>query len=217
MSYSYNKERFKELIESGMVTKTALRRICGGNNYSTITRWMEGEDIYIGKLLSICNEFNLDLTDFITTTNESVNQVPKNKEPNVPQLNIDSSVIIEYERKMAALQVETQKEISRERETKIKELASLELKLNKATMFEIEEERSKLKTEYKQEINQIQTDFKNLLKEKDQEISELKKQLTDSHLAYKKLELENFANEAMKPLAIADKPKTYRTKRNETL
>ncbi|MDD3037953.1 hypothetical protein [Bacteroides sp.] len=213
MSYSYNKEKFKELIESGVVTKTSLRRICGGNNYSTINRWIEGEDIYIERLLSVCNEFNLDLADFIITTSGSTKLLFKNKEPNTTQLNIDTSTIIEYERKIAALQVETQKELSRERETKIKELAALELKLHKEAMAEIETERSNLKNEYNQEKKQIEADLNNQLKEKNQEIFELKKQLADVQLSYKELELESYAKGIRKPSAVAESPKSYQNKK----
>lgn len=217
MNYSYNNKKFKELIESGTVTKTTLRRICGGNNYSTINRWIEGEDIYIKKLLSICNEFNLDLNDFLVITGKNTNRISSNKETDTTQPNIDSATIIEYERKIASIRFDAQKELFKERENKIKELATLEIKLHKEAIAEIETERARLKKDYKSEINQVESDFKKQLKEKDIEIFELKKQLSDFQLAYKELELKAYAKGIRESSAATDTSKPYQKENDEEI
>lgn len=213
MNYSYNKKKFKELVESGIVTKTALRRICGGNNYSTINRWIGGEDIYIEKLLSICNAFNFDLNDFLIITGKNINRISSNKETDNTQPNMDSATIIEYERRITSIRLDAQKELFKEREGKIKELATLEIKLHKEAIAEIEAERARLKKDYKSEMDQVESDFKKQLKEKDIEICELKKQLSDFQLAYKELELEAYAKGIRKPSAVAETTKPYQNEK----
>ena len=73
---TYNNKKLKQLLDRDYNgNKMLLRRTIGGNN-ETITRYINGEDIYIGKLVTICNRLGYDIEEFFIRDDESLLRLP---------------------------------------------------------------------------------------------------------------------------------------------
>lgn len=73
---TYNNKKLKQLLDRDYNgNKMLLRRTIGGNN-ETITRYVNGEDIYIGKLVTICNRLGYDIEEFFIRDDESPLRLP---------------------------------------------------------------------------------------------------------------------------------------------
>lgn len=62
----YKSNAFEELLKKYNLKKTNIsKRTFGQTNNKTVNRWLNGEDIYFTKLISICNDKKIDLLSFL--------------------------------------------------------------------------------------------------------------------------------------------------------
>lgn len=212
MKYSYKETKFKELFKEGRITPTSIRRTSAGGNYSTIKRWTEGEDIYVKKLVEVCNAFDLNLLDFFLIDGNPIQNTDSESILH-SSTEIPTSIIVEYERSMAELRLKAQENLFKEKESNIKELSNLEISLRKEFLADIEKERERLKDLHQKELEKTKLSLENALKEKDEIIFKLKESISELQLQYKELEMQLYADDIRRPTAVAEgKPRPYSSK-----
>ena len=203
MGYSYKETKFKELIDEGHLTPTSIRNKIANGQYSTIQRWIAGEDIYIKKLVEVCNVFKLNLLDFFL---KDGSPIQCNTPESIPNASTDTptSVIVEYERRIADIRLKSQEELFKEKESNIKQLSNLEISLRNEFLVKIEKERERIKDLHQKELERIKLSFEDITAKKDETIFALKSSMIELQLQYKEMEMKLYAEEVRKPVAVAE-------------
>lgn len=65
-SFEYKKSRLKELCDKKGIKQRHIMTLFNQTNPMTATRWLSGFPIHLDSLLKICNQFCIDILQFIT-------------------------------------------------------------------------------------------------------------------------------------------------------
>lgn len=65
-SFEYNRNLLKDLCEKKGIKQRHIMTLFNQTNSNTVTRWLSGFPIYLDSLLKICNQFCIDVLQFIT-------------------------------------------------------------------------------------------------------------------------------------------------------
>lgn len=162
--YEYNHKAFDRHIKDKTFSQRSLSESTNTSR-PTIIRWIHGEDIYISKLLRICNSYKIPLGDFIKENGIPVSAFftdNKNQTETLQSTSVEQSAnvaeIMKYEEQMRVLKIEYEGKLNRmekeflERIGDIKE-ASAE-KWAKKSMEAVQSERKSLETKYERKIKE---------------------------------------------------------------
>lgn len=70
-SFEYKKSRLKELCDKKGIKQRHIMTLFNQTNPMTATRWLSGFPIHLDSLLKICNQFCIDILQFITYNGRS--------------------------------------------------------------------------------------------------------------------------------------------------
>lgn len=65
-SFEYKKSHLKEICEKKGIRQRHIMTLFNQTNSNTVSRWLRGFPIYFDSLLKICNQFCVDILQFIT-------------------------------------------------------------------------------------------------------------------------------------------------------
>lgn len=182
--FRYKTSKIKELIASRKIRKVDLRRHFGYSNDVTINRWEKGEDIYVSKLEEICNLTKTSILEFFEFDEKDIKPygIHTPQESETASMPVVENGSIEYilkkEREITDIRLKHQSEMFALKESFLKDLTQNTLKLK-------EEERDNLDKQRMQDWER----FNEKMKEKDQELNQLKESLLEMQMQYKELEL----------------------------
>lgn len=162
--YEYNHKSLTRHIKNKTFSQRTLSESTNTSR-PTVIRWVHGEDIYISKLLKICNEFKIPLGDFITENGmpvsplytddkdhtEALKSLPSEKSINVAE-------VMKYEEQMKAIKEEYENKINQmekdflERIGDIREAAAE--KWAKKNMESLQQERKSIETKYEKRLKE---------------------------------------------------------------
>lgn len=160
--YEYNPKAFDRHIKDKTFSQ---REISEETNTSrpTITRWIHGEDIYISKLLKICNYFKVPLGDFIRENGIPVSAFYTDdaEQSEKGQSDLGSSNVAEimrYEEQIKRLKAEYEQKLNRMEKTYLEKIgdireASAE-KWAKKNMEALQTERKSIESKYEKKLRE---------------------------------------------------------------
>lgn len=162
--YEYNPKAFDRHIKDKTFSQ---REISEETNTSrpTITRWIHGEDIYISKLLKICNCFKVPLGDFIRENGIPVSAFYTDDTGQTEKIQSDSveqssnvAEIMKYEEQIKRLKAEYEEKINRMEKTYLERIgdireASAE-KWAKKNMEALQTERKSIESKYERKLKE---------------------------------------------------------------
>lgn len=222
MSYTYNNKKIKEILDSKGLSKRKVRIALKMANDITVQRWIAGEDIYIGRLLELCNKFNLSPLDFIEYNGKPID-IDSDKSKilketiNEPSNKTESKLI--EEQSIAEIKMQCKddiyairEELHRQEITHIREVADLTVRIREEERIRLFEQREQDRLKYKQEMDELRKHTEQLLSEKEKEVSSMLQKMNDMQLEYKELELSaTLSGSRYKtPIAVADQPIPYK-------
>lgn len=184
--YSYNDKALKNKVRDKEFSK---RKLCEKTNSSmpTVMQWVEGGDLYVSKLLKICNAFRIPLSEFIVETPDGPDKKTSGLLP-VQDYSAGAGRAMAYEEQIRQLKLEHREKLHEQERMYLNRIAEAK---ETATdrMFgrlcdAVEQERKRLVNEFKEEKlalmeqqERIRSDFDRLLNEKNDEIVRLKAEL----------------------------------------
>lgn len=141
----YRDKRTFSLRDLAKVTKSSI---------PTIIKWMKGEDIYVSKLISICNYYQLPINEFITDDNITTSS--KSEKESIESTNV--AEIMKYEELIKNIKEEYECRLRNiekdylERISNIKE--STAEKWTKKMSESLASERKRLESKYEQKLEE---------------------------------------------------------------
>lgn len=160
--YEYNPKAFDRHIKDKTFSQRSLSESTNTSR-PTIIRWIHGEDIYVSKLLRICNSFKIPLGDFIRENDIPISTFFTDSKEQTETLHTSSkeqsvnvAEIMKYEEQMKKIKDEYEDRINRiekdflERIGDVRE-ASAE-KWAKKNMEALQSERKALESKYERKL-----------------------------------------------------------------
>lgn len=205
--YEYNSKAIDRHIKNRTFSQRSLSE-SSNTSRPTVIRWIHGEDIYVSKLLRICNHYKIPLGDFIyenglpvssvytndSSQTEALQNLPKDQSSNVAE-------IMRYEEQMKRLKEEYESKISRmekdflERIGDVRE-ASAE-KWAKKNVEAVQAERKTLETKYEQRLKEQSDEIMKLREENAVLKSQLKTPSAKPYVAPDMLSESDSRNKAL--------------------
>lgn len=192
--YEYNNEKLKELEENGIIKKGVIRKKFNYSNTRTIDRWLSGADIYVSRLVEICNLHELSPIEFFIKDKTPLIETIALSTPYSSGENL-SKAIIEKERSISEAKLESQKQIS---QIQIEALKTTE-KAQKEALESISHE----KLLFEKERNSIHEELHKMKEQHAIELAELKVELMEKHI----LKQEEVRQQCWKELRMEMKEK----------
>lgn len=195
-NYEYDKHKLTEIMAEKNVLKFHLQKHFNYTNGTTIDRWVNGEDIYLSKLLELCNYMEISPMEFILIDGKPLSQINMTELPD--ELDLPSKKEYYTVAEMFDLKMQCNEQVFSLKEQYITELADQKVKLAQEFQEQISRERREMWREHKAELD-----------EKDEEIAALQKALTDLRIqyakenkvgrSYPKKDINNHLNEPQSP------------------
>lgn len=173
--YTYNKKGLSDHLNKKTFSQRSLETVTN-SSLLTIGRWARGEDIYISKLLKICNHYKIPLGDFIRENDYTVSSVFTNNPQQTeairsltPEQNANVAEIMKYEEQMKGMKEDYENRISKmekdflERIGDVRESAAE--RWTKKNAEALMNERRSLEDKYDEKMNELREEVIKLREE----------------------------------------------------